>query len=135
MVNDLPKTIRHSYSGMYADDKIIWDQNQNLSILQKEIEVDASMVLEWYAKLGFKLSPSKTTSIVFFLRKVPEKMMVTIGGAEVTVQIDAKILGGNFDRKVSWKKHMEEGELSCNKSIKILRTLSGTKWGPIQVTL
>jgi hypothetical protein len=26
-------------------------------------------------------------------------------------------------------------ELSCNKSIKILRTLSGTKWGPIQVRL
>jgi hypothetical protein len=86
---------------MYADDKIIWGQNQNLPILQKEIEVDASRVLEWYAKLGLKSSPSKTTSIVFFLRKVSEKMTVTIGGAEVTVQTDAKILGVNFDRKVS----------------------------------
>lgn len=62
MMNDLPKTIRHSYSGMYADDKIVWDQNKNLSILQKEIEVDASRALEWYAKWGFKLSPAKPMS-------------------------------------------------------------------------
>ena len=60
-------------------------------------------------------------------------MMVTIRGVEVTVQTDSKILEVNFDRKVSWKKHMEEVELSCNKSINIMRTLSGTKWGPIQV--
>lgn len=82
-------------------------------------------------KVGIQIVSSKTN--VFSLRKVPEKMTVTIGGAEVTVQTDAKILGVNFDRKVNWKKHMEEVELSCNKSINILRTLSGTKWGPIQV--
>lgn len=66
MVNDLPKSIRCSYSGMYAEDMIIWGQNKNLSILQKEIEADASSALKWYAKWGSKVSPDKTTAVVFF---------------------------------------------------------------------
>jgi hypothetical protein len=55
MVNGVPKTIRHSYSGMYADDKIIWDQNQNLPIPPKEIGVNASRVLEVVCKVGFEI--------------------------------------------------------------------------------
>jgi hypothetical protein len=129
MVNGVPKTIRHSYSGMYADDKIIWDQNQNLPIPPKEIGVNASRVLEVVCKVGFEIIAQQNHINCLLPKKSTRKDVLKIGGAEVTVQTDAKILGVNFDRKVSWKKHMEEVELSCNKSIYNLRTLSGTKWG------
>jgi hypothetical protein len=81
--------------------------------------------------VDLKCHPAKPHQLVFSLIKLPEKMMVTIRGVEVTVQTDSKILEVNFDRKVSWKKHIEEVESSCKKSIKILRTVRGTKWGPI----
>ena len=73
MVNDLPKFIRHSYSGMYADDKIIWGQNQNLSILQWEIEADASKAFKWNAKWGFKESLNKAKSASLLSKKITEK--------------------------------------------------------------
>lgn len=50
MVNVLPKSIRSSYSGMYADDKIIWNQKKILVELKREIEDDVTAALKWYEK-------------------------------------------------------------------------------------
>ena len=67
-------------------------------------------------------------------RKIP-RVVLTINGINISSTDSIFFLGLKFDRKLSWKTHIEYLKDSCIKKLNVMRSLQNAKWGADRQTL
>ena len=125
LVNEIALKRRFCLTGMYADDKFIWQKHKNLFFLKKKVEKDAQEVIEEFRLWGFLVAAAKTGAIVFSNRRIPENFSITIDGNRVVPQKHIKILGMTLDSKLNWGSHIDD---VVNKCEKVLNLQAGLRW-------
>ena len=129
LINSLPNKIIYSNPLLYADDFVLLIIGKCLKILQKKLQTDLNSLENWSENNGLSASEEKTTATVFTHRRNYANIDLYIKGKKIKTENSVRYLGIIFDKNLSFNKHIESIENSCNKNIGLFKRLSGTSWG------
>lgn len=115
---------------LYADDLIIYCSGKNLYNIRTKLQQAINSLTTWCNKTGFVFSPLKTKAI-HFNRKHYNQMNPKLKLQNNTIEYvdDVKFLGITFDKKLRWKKHLENIKKECTQRLNIIKMLGHQKWG------
>jgi len=130
MINDMPNNTSGVALSLFADDSAIFAAGRSSSTLEQRIQNSLSAIQKWCDRSGFKISPSKTTAVLFtHSRQRGQDIRLTVNGQDIDITDSAKFLGVIFDRRLSWKPHIDYTITKCRRRMGLLRAVSGQKWG------
>lgn len=107
----------------YADDTALITSSKLTSALLKKMEKGLLACNKYFQKWKIKINPNKTQAIVFPFNKSPKRIprrQLFFGNDNINVNNDVKYLGVYLDKKLIFKKHIDE---TCQKAIKIFKAL------------
>lgn len=116
---------------LFADDLVVYVTNKN-NVKSGEILVDVLSNLDKTANdYGFKFSDTKTEAVVFSRKhnKNIIKPELVIGNNKINFAENYKFLGMVMDRKLKWNDHIQYIHGKADKSLNVIRMLSGTDFG------
>src|SRR6218665_507431 len=135
MINDIPSGVDGVDMSLFADDSAIYTGHRNVKILINKIQQSIDIIHNWCDQNGFKISINKTTGVLFTNKNKIPKINIKIGNENIKMDNNAKFLGVIFDRKLSWKLHIDYILKKCKKRLNLLRALTGYHWGASKKSL
>ena len=131
-INDIqPQNIN---SSLFADDTAIWKTGKNVKLLAKQVQQSINYIEDWCNKWGFKVSVAKTKAVLFHRGKT-KKYKLNFRGIPLEQEKKVKFLGLIFDKRLTWKDHIEYLTNRCKKRINLMKVVSGAYWGACKETL
>ena len=115
-VNDLPDVVEHSTVNLYADDTAIYTSGKDPGEVGLLLEQDLHRVANWITSNRLMMNVAKTQLMVVSSRskqQLAESVRVRIGEEELSRQDSVKYLGGEIDRGLCWKQHIEMVRQKC----------------------
>ena len=114
----------------YADDVCLLASGKNLRILCTKIQRALNKLDEWCNRNGLNANPSKTTLVMFTRkRKISGLIPITLKGVVLQIFDEVKYLGVILDKKLSWKKHLEDKTSKALNAFWQCRRAFGKTWG------
>lgn len=107
----------------YADDTAIITSSKLTSALLKKMEKSLIRCNKFYRKWKIKINSSKTQAIIFPFNKSPKRRPLRTLQFEsnpISIQTQVKYLGVVLDKRLYFRKHIEN---ACAKAIKTFRAL------------
>src|SRR6218665_1355512 len=126
MINDMPNNTSGVDLSLFADDSAIFAAGRRTTTLEKRIQESLSAIQKWCDRSGFRISTSKTTAVLFTHSRQR--------GQDIDITDSAKFLGVVFDRRLSWKPHIDYTITKCRR-MGLLCAVSGQKWGASKKSL
>ena len=128
MIHDIPKCeSRKIQTLLYADDCVIWIPGNDIKEMSLQIQSYLSKLNEWFASRGLKISHQKTTPVLFSRGK-NDNFQLYLGDHELKNNQQYRYLGVIFDKRLTWRPHLQEVALSCKKKLNILKALTHSKF-------
>jgi len=120
-VADQP-TMQQTIVADYADDKVILSINEDPVIASSNLQVHLNHLSEWYKKWRVKINQNKSTHTTFTLKQgtCPN---ITLNNVLIPTSDTVKYLGLFFDKRLTWKKHLQTKRLTLNNRMRMLRPL------------
>lgn len=122
-INDLLDNMKFSRALLYADDLKVFRSIDNVldcSSLQRDIDT----VQEWCSKNGLKINKSKTKSISYSRKTLTLTYVYKLGNDDITNTETIKDLGVYFDRKLSFKHHLQMTRVNCNRVLGLIQNIT-----------
>lgn len=121
---------------IYADDIIVYSMNADLTIIKHTLTESIKSLVEWSNINGFKFSPEKTKAMHFTNLRKFENLPCLVMMSETIKYVSCnKFLGLFFDDKLKWLLHIRQLKEQCLLKLKVLKYLSGVKWGGDRKTM
>ena len=105
-INDIFLFVNKTKICNYADDTTIYACHTDLNTIIKNLEADGSILANWFSSNFMKLNDGKCHLMIFGNTK--NVTTIKIGNAEIKESYSEKLLGITFDKKLSFKKHIED---------------------------
>ena len=134
MVNDLPEEISTD-NGLFADDVAFWESGTSISRLLNSAQSTLNKINEWCLRWGFNISKTKSVALLFTKKRKIPPLRLYLDASLIQFVDQFKYLGVIFDRKLSYKDHIEYVAAKCARRINLLKMISGTLWGASKKTL
>ena len=106
----------------YADDTTIFACHPDLDNIIKQLEEDSTVIVKWFSDNFLKLNDDKCRLMIFGGKST--EATVTIGNSKINESDYEKLLGVTFDKKLSFKKHVEDLYKKANQKLHALARLS-----------
>ena len=118
-VNDIFWFVHRTKICNYADDTTIFACHPDLDTIIKQLEEDSSVIVKWFSDNFLKLNDGICHLMIFGEKST--EATVSIGNSMINESDYEKLLGVTFDKKVSFKKHVED--LSKRRTKSFMRLL------------
>ena len=106
--NDLPHTLKHSKSILFADDTNLFKTSKDISELFNHVNSDLKVITEWFYSNHLSLNTTKTHYVLFTLTKHnTTSQHIYLGGTLIERKQYVRFLGILVDDKLSWKYHID----------------------------
>lgn len=119
---DIPKNA-FTKMALYADDTCVFNTSKlarsTTSALQSHIE----QIIEYFHKWKIKINAKKTQAIYFTHRPNFNPTEVMVEGIPIPWAPTAKYLGLKFDKRLTWRPHIDEKRLVCGRTIDKIQPL------------
>ena len=129
-INEISKVLdKRTSIGQLADDAALWRafKPKSSDNGQKVMSLEINKILfELENKLGYTANAPKTQAVLFTKKKLPEYTL-TIKGEQIVTGPSAKYLGIIFDKKLSFKQHLDSRRKSGYKILNLLKKCKGRK--------
>ena len=115
-MNDLPSSVRHSKTSLYADDTSIYVSDHDPATVGNMLEEDLRSICEWIGANGMKMNVAKAQLMVMCGHKkkhLEDQVQVHIGRAVLPKQDSVNYLGVIVDKQLSWKLHIANVRRVC----------------------
>jgi ribonuclease HI len=129
MINDIPSGPEGVEMSLFADDSAVYMGHRNIKNLVDNIQQSVNIIHNWCNKNGFKISLNKTTAVLFTKKRHLPVININIDQNVIKMENKAKFLGIIFDRKLTWKPHIDYIIERCKKRLNLMRAVSGNQWG------
>jgi ribonucleases P/MRP protein subunit RPP40 len=129
MINDIPSGPEGVEMSLFADDSAVYMGHRNIKHLVDNIQQSVNTIHNWCNENGFKISLNKTTAVLFTKKKHLPVININIDQNVIKMDNKAKFLGIIFDRKLTWKPHIEYIIERCKKKIKSDESCIGQPMG------
>ena len=134
-VNDTPKPPPGVLISKFADDMAAWAIQKQEKRAEKLIQKHLDSLSEWCNKWKIKLNPSKTQVGLFTNSNNTKEITLNLGRVPLTVSNEIKFLGLTFDRKLTWRHHIDNVRHRMWLRINAIKAISGTNLGMQSKTL
>ena len=111
-INDIFLFVNKKSICNYADDTTIYACHTDLNTIIKNLEADGSILSNWFSSNFMKLNDDKCHLMIFGNKK--KFTTIKTGNAEIKESYSEKLLGITFDKKLSFKQHIEDQRI-CKK--------------------
>jgi hypothetical protein len=130
-INSLVRAIGpHVFTSLYVDDVAIFYALTNMDTIERRFQLTINHLSHWALQNGFSFSAAKTQYVHFLrLRGVHPPPVLYLNNHALPVVPSAKFLGLVLDSRLCWEPHLRQLRASCERSLNILRVLSGVSWG------
>jgi hypothetical protein len=105
-INDAPQT-RGVHLALFADDTCLYATDFKEGFIVRKLQRGLNSMETWCERWNFKINEDKTRRIYFSRSRRPPESHLTINGRDIPFVISAKYLGVLFDRKITWRLHIE----------------------------
>ena len=119
-INDLLLFIQNADICNYADDTTIYACDKSLDTITHKLENDCNVALKWFSDNFMKLNADKCHLLVLGQR-CDDSVTVKIGNADVTNDLEEKLLRVHIDSKLSFDHHVSN---LCKKASNKLYALA-----------
>lgn len=113
----------------YADDVVIYSNDKSINIACSSLSRALDLLKIYLDKDGLELSVSKCSAVLFSRKRLPPPIILKYNGEPIPVKSHVKFLGLVLDSKLTGKPHCDYIAEKCERSLNILRCLSGVWWG------
>ena len=122
---------------LFADDFALYFSAINLDAAVQKVQDAVNLASHWASIHGFKFSTSKTVAVHFCKTtpRVNAPQNITMNGQIITYEPFVKFLGLYFDSHLTWNHHIRQLKINTQKSMNILKVVSGYTWGADQTSL
>ena len=134
-VNDTPKPPPGVLISKFADDMAAWAIQKQEKRAEKSIQTYLDALFDWCNKWKIKLNPSKTQVGLFTNSNTVKEITLNLGRVPLTVSNEIKFLGLTFDRKLTWRHHIENIRHRMWLRINAIKAISGRNLGMQSKTL
>ena len=134
-INDIAKVAKEALRGvnsgcsLFVDDFAICVSSKRPQTAERMLQLCVNKVQEWVTKNGFKFSETKTVSMHFWKGSANYTPNVYLGRTRVNNVTETRFLGLIFDKRLTFKSHIEDLRTRCLKTLNVLRVVSHTDWG------
>lgn len=107
--NDLPNSLKHSKSILFADDTTVYLSANNINNLIDMIKADLTQLADWFYANKLSLNVTKTNFMVFCpnnCNKYPNITKIKLGENDIQRVNIAKFLGLHIDDELNWGNHI-----------------------------
>ena len=121
-INDLPESIKHSSTKLFADDCLLFRPIKTLGD-SKLLQEDLSSLEKWEMMWQMEFNPTKCTvmHITPSRSKDPLVFDYHLHGQKLTETQHSKYLGVSFSNDLSWSNHIKNTVTKGNKTLGFLR--------------
>ncbi|CAH2210239.1 jg22693, partial [Pararge aegeria aegeria] len=120
---------RGDYCQAFADDVVLVFHGNTALEIERQANAALAYVQDWGADNKLSFGPTKTKAMVMTRKLKYDVPRLRMGGVEIGMSHDIKILGLYVDNKLTFNKHVSE---VCKKAIKIYKQISRAarvSWG------
>ena len=129
-VNDMPSTIRHCKSILFADDTTLHITENNLENALDNINEDLLNLTHWCNENSLKINASKTNFMIFNSKSksLPNKCQAKLRlmGEHISHVDMTKFLGIYIDTNLQWKTHTHHVKQKISSGLYALNRLKHT---------
>ena len=119
----------------YADDIALLVSSSSIQEAVLSLNISLSSLNQWLVDHGLSLSAPKSSAVIFTRRRLIPVVDINIDNQSVPLKGQAKFLGITLDSKLSGASHINNILKKCERSLSILKALSGVWWGAHPYTL
>ena len=120
-INDLPNTVTHGLSLLFADDTTLLHSHRNLNYLQWTVEDDLNRLMDWFRANKLTLNLDKTVCVLFNNTQSQKEIKIKIGNTEIESSENVKLLGMWIDKNLNWNKHVSTLHIKLKQNTQLLR--------------
>lgn len=113
----------------YADDLVLYTATQSFADASKNLNEALSYLKVWLDDHGLSLSPHKSCTVIFSRNRLIPNININYDHEIIHCKNSVKFLGIYLDSKMTGVPHLEYTAGKCEKSLNVLRSLSGVWWG------
>ena len=126
LIQDLPKGI---HAALYADDLVMWCKEEFATTATYRMQLAADKLAAWAEEWNVTVNKDKSSTTLFTLSSKQKPGTIKLGDTPLENDEEATYLGVTFDKRQTWKPHIERAERKARRKLTILRKLAGTSWG------
>ena len=118
---------RHTEHGLFADDAALWSASNTIKNLTERLQASSDTFQCWCGSWKLQIQPTKTEMVYFSphpQKKYKNKIEIQVNKVNIKPQESARYLGVTSDRKLIWKRHIEQVEAKVAPRTSLLRFLS-----------
>ena len=121
----LPKNNANVISMTYVDDLAIVVRSKSQKLAESNLQALITDAHTWASNTGMKFSETKTICVHFCKkRKKHPPPKLYLGNKLLDVKSTVKFLGVIFDEKLTFKQHIAETKINCQKRINLLKVVA-----------
>ena len=125
MIRELPNGI---HAALYADDLVLWCTEEHVTTATYRMQLALNRLTDWTNTWCVTINKEKSSATLFTLRK-EEARQLTLDNTVLKYEEQQTYLGVTFDRRQTWRSHIEAAESKARRKLNIMRKLAGTTWG------
>ena len=126
IVTELPKGVQ---AALYADDLVLWTCEEHATTANYRMQLALDSVAAWTESWCVTINKEKTTATLFTLSTKTKPGKLTLGNHTLQHEDQQTYLGITFDKRMTWKPHINQAESKARRKMNIMRKLAGTNWG------
>lgn len=113
----------------YADDVVLYCSSKYVNAASSHLSNSLTLLKIWLDQNDLELSVSKSCALLFTRNRMPPPITLYYNRELIPTKTETKFLGVILDAKLSGLSHCTHIATKCERSLNILRSLSGVWWG------
>ncbi|CAH2101808.1 unnamed protein product [Euphydryas editha] len=113
----------------YADDIVLYCKSKSIENLSSRLNSALHYLGQWLSDNGLSLSINKSQAVTFTRKRLVPVFDLVYEGERINLVDKAKFLGIILDTKLNGFSHIDYISKKCEKSLNVLRAVSGVWWG------
>jgi hypothetical protein len=105
-INDTSRT-PGIHLALFADDTYIYATDRKENYVFRKLQRGLNAMEEWSEQWNIKINEDKTRAVYFSKKLRRVEAYLTLRGRTITFVNDVKYLGVTFDRRITWRTHID----------------------------
>ena len=108
---------------------MLWCSEEYATTATYRMKIALENVAAWAENWCVTINREKSTATLFTLSTKAKAEKLTLGDATLRYEDQQTYLGVTFDKRMTWKPHINQAEGKARRKLNIMRKLAGTTWG------